>query len=230
MKIRTSLRALSLLFASLFIFSISAQVKVSILGDSYSTYDGWIPEGHAVWYGPGRGNDVQDVKDTWWYRLIDENGLQLEKNNSWSGATICNTGYRGEDYSDRSFLNRSGSLGENPDLIFVFGGTNDDWAHSPLGDAESNDMYSVIPATKAMLQNIKTTYPEALCVMIINTEMSKDVEKALIESSQAEGVPYVKLKAIDKQSGHPSINGMKQISRQVWETTAPLLYKHLKDK
>lgn len=230
MKTFQRLRFFAFLFLSLFVFSISAQVKVSILGDSYSTFDGWIPEGHAIWYGPGRGNDVQDVKDTWWYRLINENGMELELNNSWSGATICNTGYRGEDYSDRSFLNRSGSLGDNPDLIFVFGGTNDDWAKAPLGEFDSKDMYSVRPATKAMLQNIKATYPEALCVMIINTEMTKDVENILIEASVAENVPYVKLRAIDKQSGHPSINGMKQISQQVWETTAPLLYNHLRSK
>ncbi|MCH5234060.1 MAG: hypothetical protein J1E16_02105 [Muribaculaceae bacterium] len=218
-----------LLLLSVFIgLPLVAQVKVSILGDSYSTFEGCIPEGNEPWYGENIGNDVKNVEDTWWRQLIDDNGLTLELNNSWSGATICNTGYRGEDYTNRSFLTRSKNLGDNPDLIFVFGGTNDSWAGSPLGDKDGNDMYTVRPATKAMFQNIKSTYPDALCVAIINTELNGDVENAIVEACELENIPYVKLDSIDKQFGHPSINGMKQISKQVWKTTAPLLYSHLR--
>lgn len=222
-------RSLISVFLLSSLLTLSAQVKVSILGDSYSTYEGWNPAGQNIWYDKNYRNDVRNVEETWWWQLIDDNGLVLEKNNSWSGATICNTGYNGADYSDRSFLNRSALLGENPDLIFVFGGTNDDWAKSPLGEENGTDMYTVRPATKAMFKNIKASYPEALCVAIINTEMSKDVENAIIDACETEGIPYVKLKDIDKQAGHPSISGMKQISKQVWKSTAPLLYKKLKE-
>ena len=217
-------------FLFLFILPVSAQIKVSILGDSYSTFEGWNPEGQAVWYDKNKRNDVRNVEETWWWQLIDDNGLELEKNNSWSGATICNTGYNGADFSDRSFLNRSNALGNNPDLIFVFGGTNDAWAGSPLGDEDGSDMFTVRPATKAMFKNIKNYYPEALCVAIINTELSADVENAIINACEIENIPYVKLKDIDKQAGHPSINGMKQISKQVWKATAPHLYKKLKER
>lgn len=217
-------------FIILTTFAFQAQVKVSVLGDSYSTYQGWIPSENEPWYGPGFGNDVNDVSQTWWFQLINDNGLTLELNNSWSGATICNTGYNGEDYTERSFLTRSNSLGQNPDLIFIFGGTNDSWAASPLGDYDIEDMYTVRPASRAMLQNLKKHYPGALCIAIINTELSKDIENILIESCEAENVPYVKLRNIDKQFGHPSVNGMKQIASQVWQSTAPLLYEHLKRK
>lgn len=218
---------LSVLFLT-FVFSISAQVKVSILGDSYSTYEGWIPDGNEPWYGEKIGNDVKDVKDTWWYRLIEDNGLELELNNSWSGATICNTGYRGEDYTNRSFLTRADNLGENPDVIFVFGGTNDDWAKSPLGEFDGSDMYTVRPATKEMFKKIKASYPDALIVAIINTEMGPNVEDALVKTCLSENIPYVKLNDIDKQTGHPSINGMKAIAHQVWQATAPYLYAKLR--
>lgn len=213
----------------IFILPLSAQVRVSILGDSYSTFEGYIPEGNEAWYGENIGNDVKNVEDTWWWQLITDNGLVLDLNNSWSGATICNTGYRGEDYTNRSFLTRSGNLGENPDLILVFGGTNDSWAGSPLGEKDGTDMFTVRPAAKAMFQNIKASYPDALCVAILNTELKEEVENAIVEACEVENVPYVKLESIDKQLGHPSINGMKQISRQVWKTTAPLLYTHLKN-
>lgn len=223
MKLFTSL--LLLIFLT---FNANAQIKVSILGDSYSAFTGWIPEGNHIWYGPSRDNDVKRVEDTWWYQLIENNGLQLEMNNSWSGATICNTGHYGADYTDRSFVSRSTSLGDNPDIIYVFGGTNDDWVGAPLGEEDGTDLYAVRPAVRTMLRNIKATYPDALCIMIINTEMGKDVEDVLTKTSEAEGVPYVKLHAIDKQTNHPSISGMKSISQQVWKATAPLLYDKLR--
>ena len=218
--------ALGFIFPALM---LNAQ-KVSILGDSYSTYEGWIPEGNENWYGPGIGNDVNDVNQTWWKQLIDSNGLELELNNSWSGATICNTGYRGEDYTNRSFLTRASSLGENPDIIFIFGGTNDAWAKSPLGEFSGSDMYSVRPATMAMLHKVNESYPEALKVVILNTEISNDVIGALIKACETENIPYIQLENIDKQRNHPSIHGMKQIAHQVWKATAPLYYQHLKNK
>lgn len=219
------------LFSSLFFlsFSLSAQVKVSILGDSYSTFKGWNPEGQNVWYDENRRNDVENVDETWWWQLINENGLSLEKNNSWSGATICNTGYNGADYTDRSFLTRATSLGEAPDIIYVFGGTNDAWAGSPLGEMDGSDMFTVRPAAKAMFKKIKETYPNALYIAIINTELSKDIENILVDTCEIENIPYVKLKDIDKQAGHPSVNGMKQISKQVWKATAPHLFSKLKE-
>lgn len=220
------------IFILLFIpfINLFSQVKVSILGDSYSTFEGWIPEGNEPWYGKEIGNDVKDVADTWWWQLIEDNGLQLELNNSWSGATICNTGYRGEDYTPRSFLTRADNLGNSPDVIFVFGGTNDSWAGSPLGEEDGDDMYTVRPASKALFKKLKDNYPEALCVAIINTELSQDVENAIITACELENVPYIKLQSIDKQYGHPSKNGMKQILKQVWKETAPRLYEGLRKR
>ena len=91
-----------------------AQYKkaVSILGDSYSTYEGYIPTGNWSWYfnNPQQGNDVNDVTLTWWHMFITENDCRLCVNNSFSGATVCNTGYNKEDYTDRSFISRMDNL------------------------------------------------------------------------------------------------------------------------
>ena len=43
------------------------EMKLSILGDSISTYEGWIPEGNSVFY-PHNGA-VQDVSQTWWKNI-----------------------------------------------------------------------------------------------------------------------------------------------------------------
>lgn len=99
--------------------NMQAQKRVSILGDSYSTFKGHVtPEKNAIWY-PANKNDVVKLEQTWWYQFINNYGYILDTNNSFSGSTICNTGYRQEDYSDRSFITRMNNLG-NPDLILIF--------------------------------------------------------------------------------------------------------------
>lgn len=92
--------------------------NVFILGDSYSTFAGYIPDGYDSYYAPEgpkyvqnndgqelSDNDVTSVSQTWWYPLVTEYGTLIQ-NNSWSGTTVCNTGYGGNDYSDVSFVGR----------------------------------------------------------------------------------------------------------------------------
>ena len=60
----------------------SAQTKkVSILGDSYSTYKGIIPSNYSTFY-PDANNDVTSVDQTWWSLYIKAKGYELEKNDS----------------------------------------------------------------------------------------------------------------------------------------------------
>ena len=48
--------------------------NVLIFGDSYSTFDGYIPKGYATYYSSifREETDVRAVEDTWWYPLIKE--------------------------------------------------------------------------------------------------------------------------------------------------------------
>lgn len=216
-------------------FSAAAQLRVSVLGDSYSTFEGFIPEGNEVWYSANtNGNDVNSPEQTWWSIMADRNGLIIDRNESYSGATVCFTGYRGEDYRDRSFNTRADRLG-NPEVIFVFGGTNDDWAKSPLGDYKygdwtDKDMYSYRPAFAALLSRLKNLYPDALVVNICNSDLRKDITESMDEICRHYDVPNIRLKLIDKQRNHPSKSGMLQIADQVWRQSAPLIYTHLKKK
>lgn len=51
-----------------------AQVKqtVAVLGDSYSTFEGFIPKGYATWYTTAvqKATDVNKVEQTWWWQVI----------------------------------------------------------------------------------------------------------------------------------------------------------------
>ena len=81
--------------------------NISILGDSYSTFIGWIPQGYAVWYNPtSNKTDVHQVEDTWWWQLCDKTDCTLLVNSSYSGSTIGNTGYKGADATHSSFITR----------------------------------------------------------------------------------------------------------------------------
>lgn len=77
--------------------------SVAILGDSYSTFENCVtPDTNAVWYYSYKQDctDVDSVSQTWWRRFLDDTGLRLTVNNSFSGSTICHTGYNGEDYTN----------------------------------------------------------------------------------------------------------------------------------
>ena len=63
----------------LFMFALMpllAQVKqtVAVLGDSYSTFEGFTPKGYATWYynAVQEATDVNKVEQTWWWQVIKE--------------------------------------------------------------------------------------------------------------------------------------------------------------
>lgn len=201
-----------------------AQVKptLAVLGDSYSTFAGFIPEGNACWYNSPadhKRTDVTKVEQTWWWQVANEGGYKLGAIESYSGATICNTGYRDEDYSDRSFVTRCTNLG-NPDIILICGATNDSWANAPIGDYKyANwkrvDLYFFRPAMAKMLNDIKLHYPNVEVYFILNTELKKEINESVLEVCKHYDVPVIELVDIDKKSSHPSVKGMKAIAQQV---------------
>jgi len=218
-------RLLILLSMTLCFGICHAQPKetVAILGDSYSTYEGYLtPSTNEIWYfQPWRDKrtDVNDVKQTWWWQVIDRGGYKLGVNNSYSGSTICNTGYNDEDYTARSFITRLTNLG-SPDIIFVFGGTNDSWAGVPIGEYKYEnikraDLFTFRPAMAFLLQGLINHYPGSSIYVIVNDGLSEEVTSSMITICDKYHIKHIELKNIDKIGGHPSIKGMEQISRQI---------------
>jgi hypothetical protein len=79
---------ITLLFCTLFCHLGIAQglKSVSILGDSYSTFEGYVqPDTNFVWYlktpPEGRKTDMVSVRNTWWHQFIKENKEQLVEGN-----------------------------------------------------------------------------------------------------------------------------------------------------
>jgi hypothetical protein len=205
---------------------VMAQTKsVSILGDSYSTYEGFVsPATNAIWYetkNAPKKTDVSSVRQTWWHQVISKKGWRLCQNNSYSGSTICHTGYNGNDYSDRSFITRMNDLG-CPDIIFIFGATNDSWAGSPLGDYKYADiapheLWQFRPALAHLLEWMQQRYIGTELVFLLNDGLKPDINESVTTICQHYGVRCIRLSNIHKLSGHPSVQGMTQIADQVIE-------------
>ncbi len=195
---------------------------VSILGDSYSTYEGFVtPSTNEVWYYAkhGQKTDVESVTQTWWHLLINEMGYRLCVNNSYSGSTVCYSGYDGNDYSARSFLNRMDNLG-CPDIIFIFGATNDSWANSPLGeykyaDFTYGDYYYYRPALSALLLHMRQRYPNVRLYFLLNDGLRDEINRSTKKICQYYKVKCIELHQIDKVNGHPTTKGHYQIAQQV---------------
>ena len=204
--------------------------NVMIFGDSYSTYEGHIPKGYAVYYSGKRTDppDVFDVKNTWWGRLLDATESTLVQNNSWSGSTIGYTGYNNSDCShSSSFIYRfeklvSEKFFENNriDTLFVFGGTNDSWSNAPLGELkdegiEERDLFCVLPAISHFAKRLGEVLAGTKIVFIANCDIKSEITGAMKHACERYGLGYIALSNVEKVNGHPTEKGMKDITDQL---------------
>lgn len=145
--------------------------KISILGDSISTLEGFNPEQYRVHY-TGETcifNNIHKMKDTWWGMVIDYLGAELLINNSYSGSRVTKIPDKDSLFPSGCSDERTKGLhigNEKPDIIIVFLGTND-WAcgvksensgTSLIGD-ENYEVFRF--AYETMLYKLKMKYPES---------------------------------------------------------------------
>lgn len=199
---------------------------VSIIGDSYSTFEGWIPQGQACYYPkPAKVEDVLLVEHTWWYQLLKRRNMQLVVNDSYSGSTVC-TDVREDLPADSSFIHRmkntmSGTSSHiKPDCIFIFGCTNDTWLSRTVGEIQydhwtKEDLAKILPAYCCLLNYITQNNPQAICISIINDLITEQIRQGLLTAGKHYGVMSIELQDIQKMSRHPSNIGMQQIAEQV---------------
>lgn len=143
---------------------------LSILGDSISTFKGFVPEGEGyAYYYDGSGEGISSVEQTWWKRLLEETGMVLRRNNSVSGSCVC-SGLR-TDRIAASDPRRTGGLsddeGNAPDHIIVYMGTNDYLsANAAEGSFDGTGEFPTATDTfreayAVMLADIQKNYPMA---------------------------------------------------------------------
>lgn len=138
--------------------SAYAGKKISILGDSISTFSGYIPSGNANYY-TGNNCGVSSVNDIWWKKLIDALGMTLVVNESWSGSKVTTT----SGDASAGCMTRCQNLGTNPDVIIVFMGINDFNTEVDIGSYDGSgafptDTTKFREAYAIMLNKILTKY------------------------------------------------------------------------
>ena len=208
-------------------------IRFSVLGDSYSAFEGYVtPDTNDVWYclPPDNYVDVTSVEEMWWHQVAVEKGWVLERNNSFSGSLVCNMDFA-HYYGEHSFLHRMNNLG-HPDVIFVFGGTNDVWDEAPLGDFIYEDwteeqLCSFRPALAYLFEYLKSAYPQARVYFMLDKHLGEshnthhehcDAFKSSVhEIANHCGITCIDLVDIHKSWDHPNKDGQASIARQVIE-------------
>lgn len=198
--------------------------KISILGDSISTYKGYIPESYSSFY-PYPTADFGDVNQTWWMQVINNLGATLLKNNSWGGSCVTEgTGTSATTNDSRLKELLFGT--ELPDIIIIFMGSND-----CASDSVSLERFD--SSYKLMLEKIKKMCPNAeIYVMTLpesimyrnktqnHIEYNKVIRKhitsfnlKLIEIEEMYGTTGCDKYLID--SAHPNLAGMNLFAQTV---------------
>lgn len=205
--------------------------KIFIIGDSYSTYENYIPEGYEFYYSLVNPTEevrptIGSVENTWWKILSDELDYEIVMNDSYSGSTIS-TNWQRDIHT--SFIDRIDKYiqdgyfdNKQIDRFFVFGGTNDSWRNYTLGDIKKadwtkEDLKCVIPSLCYLFSKIKSVCKDAKITAIINTQLMEGLSDGIISVCNEFDAEYVKLEDIEKLNGHPTTLGMKQIAKQIKE-------------
>lgn len=227
MRIKSGLVIAALFFLFASCRKIDEPIRFSVLGDSFSTFKGAVdPESNDVW------NWYSDIGVTypqqlWWYKVAVNMQWVLEKNNSFAGSMICNLNV-GNYYGPYSFLHRMSCLGD-PDVIFVFGGTNDLWNDVPFGDFVYADwtagqLCEIRPALACLFSSLKQGYPRAELYFLVDMDAGggicdEDTKKVFVESVHQIASHYqvrcIDLMDVHKDWWHPNEEGQDDIARQV---------------
>ena len=125
--------------------------RISILGDSVSTFAGYTPD-EALFYDSWRQGEtgVTSPDDTWWMQVIQGLGGVLGINNSYAGSTV--SGSLASSGTSEQRLQALGAEGD-PDMILVAMGAND-WGFG-VNPQEFEYEY------RRMLQRLNRLYPKA---------------------------------------------------------------------
>lgn len=136
--------------------------RISVFGDSISTFAGFIPAQNKVYYEGDacERNEVERVEDTWWMQVIDALGGRLLANASFSGSLVAGESFPAGCSQERA-CQICGAEGERPGCVLVYMGINDYGEGTPLPVFQQ--------AYTDMLANLSEQAPEAelLCLTLL---------------------------------------------------------------
>ena len=230
-KIYKILTAVSVFAAALSCDKDSAEtgsLKVGILGDSISTYEGFIDNSYKSYYPrveEGVKADVDDWTKTYWGILLNQYWYaELDVNASYSGTCITpRTGFTTD------FMTRAAKF-KDPDVIIVNGGTND-YLKGKKGDGVvTPEKFKA--AYEDLLAALQKNYPKAQIIMVVCDFVKGDYGDISVATAGKFGVPCVDLRADtksigkvygDKTNPHPNAVGMAFIAEKIYNQTKSIV-------
>lgn len=139
--------------------------KVSILGDSISTYWGANPEGYPVFYDGEQclRSGMFSVNDTWWMKVFRKLGGALLVNNSCAGSCVAGNSTFSGNNDNRLYKLCNGR--EMPDVILIVMGMSDfEYGVQPEAEyaeaVNSNTFFGYFKTSyQMMLWKLRQMYP-----------------------------------------------------------------------
>lgn len=192
--------------------------KFSLIGDSISTYQDFVPAGYDTFY-PYPTADVNDVNQTWWMQAFNKIGASLFINNSYSGSCVAAGGS-----SSSNNINRLQELvvsNQYADVIVIFMGSNDCNDRSGVTASNFEKQY------REMLEKIATLCENAEVILCTLPDSNLYSDERQIEFNKIitniAGDNNLKVVSLDKvnltphliDSAHPGTSGMTAIAEQV---------------
>jgi len=131
-------------------------MNISVVGDSISTYLGYIPSGYALYYDKptAEKNGILSVYDMWWEQVQQALNCGFLVNNSFSGSTVSGL----EFPCAPSRAAALGAYGLSPDVVLIYIGVNDFARGLPVDDGTG---YCFAAGYDALLRRIRQNYPSA---------------------------------------------------------------------
>lgn len=193
--------------------------KLSILGDSVSTYAGYNPSGQNPYY-DGTNCGVSSVNDTWWMKVVNALDMTVLKNDSWGGSRVTTTG--GDNPA--GCMTRCQGLGA-ADVVIVFMGINDFNNEVALGTWNGT----------TALPSDTTKFREAYAIML--DKMTKAYKSAEIwcatllscERNGATGMPEINANGVPLSAFNDAIREIAAIfgARVLEHSSCGITYNNL---
>ena len=204
---------------------LGANIKISIYGDSISTFENYVPR-DALFYYPIYSETVKSAEKTWWKLLCNNLGLKLHTNVSYSGSTVLgSTAACGENDARIAKLAEDGVA---PDIIIIYLGINDCVNSATLANFKTG--------YQSMINKMKVAYPDAdifLCTLGYETYTDGTLRiaftSAIREIASTNNLPIIDIASVITEATetptkvnlgdniHPSATGMINIAKKAEE-------------
>ena len=194
--------------------------KISILGDSISTFDGYIPKDYKYFY-PQPYGDVRNIYQTWWMKVINGLGGGLYINNAYGGSTVCNFDEFSTSNDKRLETLRINE--NNSDVLLIFMGTND-------CASKYVNVNTFKEAYMTMLYKLKTISPNSEIILInlpisklYNKDFQYELNQVIRKCAEDFNYQLIDISGLDMtneliDSAHPNSNGMKILSKAILDS------------